>query len=142
MNEQAEEVERAERFADRLAQRAIAMDGTCTGEHGVGQKKIPYVEAELGAESDRPDAPHQTRSTRRTCSTRGRCSTPELDVNFVISGLQNPEYGSKKNHHCVPKFNFEEFPNRRAEEQVSVSDKHTDKVFVASDKEYDVKSGV
>ena len=31
--------------------RAIAMDGTCTGEHGVGQKKIPYVEAEFTPET-------------------------------------------------------------------------------------------
>ena len=38
----ADEIERAERFGDRLARRAIAMDGTCTGEHGVGQKKIAY----------------------------------------------------------------------------------------------------
>jgi D-lactate dehydrogenase (cytochrome) len=45
------EIERAERFVGRLAHRAIAMDGTCTGEHGVGQKKIPFVEAELGPEA-------------------------------------------------------------------------------------------
>ena len=43
-----EEIKRAEAFSSRLAKRAIAMEGTCTGEHGVGQKKIPYVELELG----------------------------------------------------------------------------------------------
>ncbi len=44
-------VERAKMkgFLDRLAARAIAMDGTCTGEHGVGQGKMKYLEAELGA---------------------------------------------------------------------------------------------
>ncbi len=46
-----EEIERAERFSGRLARRAIAMDGTCTGEHGVGQKKIAYVEIEHSRET-------------------------------------------------------------------------------------------
>jgi D-lactate dehydrogenase (cytochrome) len=36
-------------FLDRLAKRAIAMEGTCTGEHGVGQGKIKYLKDELGA---------------------------------------------------------------------------------------------
>ncbi len=37
-----------EGFLQRLAERAIAMDGTCTGEHGVGQGKMKYLESELG----------------------------------------------------------------------------------------------
>jgi D-lactate dehydrogenase (cytochrome) len=45
------EIARAEAFASRLAHRAITMEGTCTGEHGVGQKKIPYVEAEHAPET-------------------------------------------------------------------------------------------
>ena len=44
----AGEIERAEAFGKRLALRAIAMDGTCTGEHGVGQKKIDYLPFEHG----------------------------------------------------------------------------------------------
>jgi D-lactate dehydrogenase (cytochrome) len=45
------EIHRAEAFGERLARRAIAMEGTCTGEHGVGQKKIPYLDVEHGAET-------------------------------------------------------------------------------------------
>jgi len=40
---------KVEGFLERLAARAIAMDGTCTGEHGVGQGKIKYLKAEHGA---------------------------------------------------------------------------------------------
>ena len=50
MNDPAE-IARAESFSARLARRAIAMDGTCTGEHGVGQKKIGYVEEEHSPET-------------------------------------------------------------------------------------------
>ncbi len=46
--EDADEVERAEAFVGRLNVRAIAMDGTCTGEHGVGQGKMKYLAAEHG----------------------------------------------------------------------------------------------
>ena len=40
------DIARAEAFSSRLVRRALEMDGTCTGEHGVGQKKIQYVEEE------------------------------------------------------------------------------------------------
>ncbi len=43
------DIERAEAFSSRLVRRALAMDGTSTGEHGVGQKKIHYVEEEYSA---------------------------------------------------------------------------------------------
>ena len=42
------EVEVANGFLERLAHRAIRMDGTCTGEHGVGQGKKQYLIDELG----------------------------------------------------------------------------------------------
>jgi D-lactate dehydrogenase (cytochrome) len=44
-----EDIGKAEAFASRLVRRALAMDGTCTGEHGVGQKKIKYMEEEYPA---------------------------------------------------------------------------------------------
>ncbi|PPD15405.1 MAG: FAD-binding oxidoreductase [Methylobacterium sp.] len=43
------EIEAAKGFMARLVTRALAMEGTCTGEHGVGQGKIKYLETELGA---------------------------------------------------------------------------------------------
>jgi D-lactate dehydrogenase (cytochrome) len=43
-----EEVAAAKAFNGRLVQRALAMDGTCTGEHGVGQGKMKYLLAEHG----------------------------------------------------------------------------------------------
>jgi D-lactate dehydrogenase (cytochrome) len=45
----ADEVARAKALHERLVARALAMDGTCTGEHGVGQGKMAYLEAEHGA---------------------------------------------------------------------------------------------
>lgn len=43
-----DEVARAEGVMHRLVARAQAMGGTCTGEHGVGQGKRKYLNAELG----------------------------------------------------------------------------------------------
>ncbi|MDA7947622.1 MAG: FAD-binding protein [Hyphomicrobiaceae bacterium] len=42
----ANEVEAAATFLDRLVERALAMEGTCTGEHGVGSGKMKYMQAE------------------------------------------------------------------------------------------------
>ncbi|KAK9480291.1 D-lactate dehydrogenase [Lipomyces japonicus] len=41
----------AEGIVHRLVERAIEMDGTCTGEHGVGIVKRPYLESELSTET-------------------------------------------------------------------------------------------
>jgi D-lactate dehydrogenase (cytochrome) len=46
------DVARMKAFSERLAMRAIAMDGTCTGEHGVGQGKIAYLPVEHGPALD------------------------------------------------------------------------------------------
>jgi D-lactate dehydrogenase (cytochrome) len=44
----ADEVRTAKMLCERLVQRALAMDGTCTGEHGIGQGKMKYLAQELG----------------------------------------------------------------------------------------------
>ncbi|MBI6629706.1 FAD-binding oxidoreductase [Pontibaca salina] len=44
-----EEVARADAFIGWLNDLAISMGGTCTGEHGIGQGKRPYLERELGS---------------------------------------------------------------------------------------------
>jgi len=45
----ADEVRRAKILMERLVHLALSMDGTCTGEHGVGQGKMKYLLAEHGA---------------------------------------------------------------------------------------------
>jgi D-lactate dehydrogenase (cytochrome) len=43
------EIAQAEDFIGWLNDLAISMEGTCTGEHGIGQGKAKYLERELGA---------------------------------------------------------------------------------------------
>jgi D-lactate dehydrogenase (cytochrome) len=44
-----EEVAAAEGFLERLVHRGLAMGGTCTGEHGIGQAKMKYMHTEFPA---------------------------------------------------------------------------------------------
>ena len=48
INVEPSEIEEAERIHRRLVERALAMDGTSTGEHGVGMGKRSFMEAEHG----------------------------------------------------------------------------------------------
>jgi D-lactate dehydrogenase (cytochrome) len=42
------ELEEAERLSERVVHRALSLDGTCTGEHGIGCGKIDFLLAEHG----------------------------------------------------------------------------------------------
>jgi D-lactate dehydrogenase (cytochrome) len=42
------EIALSEKFVARLNSRAVRMDGTCTGEHGIGQGKMGFLDQELG----------------------------------------------------------------------------------------------
>ncbi len=44
----AEETERAQALHERMVMRALAMGGTCTGEHGIGYGKLDFLIAEHG----------------------------------------------------------------------------------------------
>ena len=43
-----DELHKIEDAVHRMVKRALAMDGTCTGEHGVGLGKKEYLRDELG----------------------------------------------------------------------------------------------
>ncbi|GAB3629217.1 2-hydroxy-acid oxidase [Pandoraea terrae] len=45
------EIEEAERINQRIVERAIRMDGTCTGEHGIGLHKMTFLVTEHGEDA-------------------------------------------------------------------------------------------
>src|SRR5207253_1172606 len=47
-----DELARAKAVHARMVERAIALEGTCTGEHGIGSGKIAFLETELGEAVD------------------------------------------------------------------------------------------
>ncbi|XP_004704600.1 probable D-lactate dehydrogenase, mitochondrial [Echinops telfairi] len=47
--EDPEELHRVEAFAQQLGRRALALQGTCTGEHGIGLGKRQLLQEEVGA---------------------------------------------------------------------------------------------
>jgi D-lactate dehydrogenase (cytochrome) len=43
-----EEISEAGRLNDRMVSRALKMEGTCTGEHGIGYGKMDFLVSEHG----------------------------------------------------------------------------------------------
>jgi D-lactate dehydrogenase (cytochrome) len=60
------DVARAEAFHDRLVRRALAHDGTCTGEHGIGYGKARFLIEEHG-----PDAVEMMQAIKRALDPDG-----------------------------------------------------------------------
>jgi D-lactate dehydrogenase (cytochrome) len=44
-----DEVAAVERLSEEMVQRALKLEGTCTGEHGIGLHKMGYLVQEAGA---------------------------------------------------------------------------------------------
>ena len=63
--EDSAEMTAADALNARLVERALEMDGTCTGEHGVGLRKMGYLVDELGAAVD------VMRSVKKALDPRG-----------------------------------------------------------------------
>jgi len=66
------EAAEVEAFAARLVERAQAMGGTCTGEHGVGLGKKKYMAAEHG------DALDVMRALKRTLDPDNRMNPGKI----------------------------------------------------------------
>lgn len=52
MKDDPDEMARGRVYVSWLNETAIGMEGTCTGEHGIGQGKRQYLDAELGEATD------------------------------------------------------------------------------------------
>ena len=93
----ADEVRRAGVLMERLVELALSMDGTCTGEHGVGQGKMKYLLAEHGAPAlarhggdqarARPAKHHESRQDRRA---------------YINTDIDLPPNAGKNGVHFIP----------------------------------------
>jgi D-lactate dehydrogenase (cytochrome) len=66
------ELAQVKAFNERLVRRALALGGTCTGEHGIGLGKIAYLEAEHG------DAVAVMRAIKRALDPDGRMNPGKM----------------------------------------------------------------
>jgi hypothetical protein len=72
---------RAEQLNHQLVARALALGGTCTGEHGVGLHKMDFLVSEAGVGAVDDDAHHQARAGP------GQHHEPGEDVLSLDSGM-------------------------------------------------------
>jgi D-lactate dehydrogenase (cytochrome) len=70
--EDAAEIAAVKAFNERLVRRALALGGTCTGEHGIGLGKREYLEAEHG------DAVAVMKAIKRALDPEGRMNPGKL----------------------------------------------------------------
>ena len=66
----ADQLVRAKALNERIVSRALAMEGTCTGEHGVGYGKMHLLERE------HPDLLPAMAGSKSGCSRSSRCILP------------------------------------------------------------------
>ncbi len=79
------EVARARALHERLIARAQAMDGTCTGEHGVGQGKMKYLAGRAWRAGARGDGGAQARARSARHHESGQDRSPrrnETDIDL------------------------------------------------------------
>ena len=62
-----------QRFNERLVERALKMEGTCTGEHGIGYGKKNWLEIEHGAH-----AVNLMRNLKRSVDPQGMMNPGKL----------------------------------------------------------------
>ena len=77
-----EQLSRAKAFHERLVGRAIALEGTCTGEHGIGTGKMAYLERELG------EAVDAMRAVKLALDPQGIMNPGKI---FAPAGIRDPE---------------------------------------------------
>lgn len=86
-----DELHRIEEGVHEMVHRAIRLDGTCSGEHGVGLGKIEYLEEELGVGT--VGLMETVKRTREFSTARPYCNLPSAAHKLVHDMLLRREDG-------------------------------------------------
>ena len=76
-----EELEKVKQGVNEMVYRAIDLDGTCTGEHGVGAGKIEFMDYELGKGTT--NLLETVKRTRECCRSEARSEKRRLAVGRI-----------------------------------------------------------